>query len=112
MRLLTAFLIGALCLGAPLAAQTVPQSKAEISRSVSPVVKAAAPAVVNIYTKTVVSNPARSAREAFFRQFYGIPEERVSSSLGSGVIVGEDGVVVTNNHVIDGATLAIIYCHD
>ncbi|MEL6753182.1 MAG: Do family serine endopeptidase [Pseudomonadota bacterium] len=84
--------------------ERVPVSQGEITLTFAPLVRDSSPAVVNIYTKTVVSNPARSAREAFFRQFYGIPEERVSSSLGSGVIVGEDGVVVTNNHVIDGAT--------
>jgi len=84
--------------------ERVPLTQGEITLTFAPLVKQSSPAVVNIYTKTVVSSPARSAREAFFRQFYGIPDERVSSSLGSGVIVGEDGVVVTNNHVIDGAT--------
>jgi Do/DeqQ family serine protease len=84
--------------------ERVPLTQGEITLTFAPLVKQSSPAVVNIYTRTVVSSPARSAREAFFRQFYGIPDERVSSSLGSGVIVGEEGVVVTNNHVIDGAT--------
>lgn len=85
-------------------APQVPSSQAEINLSFAPLVREASPAVVNVYTRTVVSTPARSAREAFFRQFYGLPSEQVSNSLGSGVIVGEDGVIVTNNHVIDGAT--------
>ena len=86
-------------------APQVPTSQAEINLSFAPLVREASPAVVNVFARTVVSTPGRSAREAFFRQFYGLPpSEQVSNSLGSGVIVGADGVIVTNNHVIDGAT--------
>ncbi|MEL6568671.1 MAG: Do family serine endopeptidase [Pseudomonadota bacterium] len=92
--------------------ERVPASQGEITLTFAPLVRETSPAVVNIYTKTVVSTPARSAREAFFRQFNGIPDERVSSSLGSGVIVGSDGVVVTNNHVIDGATELTVVLSD
>ncbi|MEM9740261.1 MAG: trypsin-like peptidase domain-containing protein, partial [Pseudomonadota bacterium] len=92
--------------------ERVPSSQGEISLTFAPLVRQTSPAVVNIYTKTIVSNPARSAREAFFRQFNGIPDERVSSSLGSGVIVGVDGVIVTNNHVIDGATELTVVLSD
>ena len=77
-----------------------PRSDADIKLSFAPVVKQTAPAVVNIYTsKTVqVSN-------SFYRFFFdrGMPRERVQRSLGSGVIVSDDGVIVTNNHVVGNA---------
>lgn len=108
-----AFFVAVAAGSLPATAETVrvPQSEAEVKLSFSPVVKAAAPAVVNIYTRKVVRRNVSSPllRDPFFRRFFGdmlprgIPQERVENSLGSGVIVGADGVVVTNNHVIAGA---------
>ena len=86
----------------------VPQSQAEISLSFAPVVRKAAPAVVNIYAKRVVNVRASPfSRDPFFEQFFrdfGTPRQRVQNSLGSGVILGDDGIVVSNYHVVGGAT--------
>jgi len=87
-----------------------PSSRAEVQLSYAPVVKQAAPAVVNIYTKRVVKTSRRSpfANDPFFQRFFGdsfggAPRERIERSLGSGVIVGAGGVIVTNHHVVEGA---------
>lgn len=86
----------------------VPQSPAEISLGFVPVVKSAAPAVVNIYARRVVetrSNPFMD--DPFFgRMFrdFGQSRPRVQNSLGSGVILSADGIVVSNHHVVGGST--------
>ncbi|WP_286009795.1 Do family serine endopeptidase [Salinicola avicenniae] len=70
-------------------------------------VNRAAPAVVNIYSSRVVeSNQHPLMSDPFFRQFYGnnVPQrQRMLSSLGSGVVVSEEGYILTNNHVINDA---------
>jgi len=94
------------------AAQTpraAPQSREELTLSYAPVVKRAAPAVVNVYASRVVQSRGSPFQDdPFFRRFFGgapgMPRERVQNSLGSGVIVSPDGVVITNNHVIENAT--------
>ncbi|MEL7258970.1 MAG: trypsin-like peptidase domain-containing protein [Pseudomonadota bacterium] len=99
-----------LVLGAPVLASEmrVPQSQAEISMGFVPVVKEAAPAVVNIYAKRVVnvrSSPFRN--DPFFSDLFrdfGSTRQRVQNSLGSGVILSEDGIVVSNYHVVGMAT--------
>jgi Do/DeqQ family serine protease len=84
-----------------------PRSRNEMMMSFSPLVKATAPAVVNVYADRMVQRRSLPfAGDPFFEQFFGqrIPNrtER-QSSLGSGVIVEARGIVVTNNHVIEGA---------
>jgi len=67
--------------------------------SFAPIVKTVAPAVVNVYAVGVV----RQQVDPFWSMFYGIqPRQQVQKSLGSGVIVRPNGIVVTNNHVIEG----------
>lgn len=98
------------------APRVVPQSMAEVNLSFAPVVDRAAPAVVNIYTRRVVQQRSPFAGDPFFERFFGggfdAPRERVHNSLGSGVIVSPDGVVVTNNHVIQGMTEIKVVLND
>ena len=91
----------------------VPQSRAEIGLSFAPIVSRTAPAIVNVYAMRAV--PARRGPglmdDPFFRRFFGAPQgpgfggpnERMQRSLGSGVLVDPSGLLVTNNHVIEGA---------
>ncbi|PTX50981.1 Do/DeqQ family serine protease [Gemmobacter caeni] len=89
-------------------ADTVPGSQAEITMSFAPVVKAATPAVVNIYATVVVQRRETPfAGDPFFEQFFqdfGRVTPRVQNSLGSGVIVSPEGIVVSNYHVVGQAT--------
>ncbi len=88
-----------------------PVNGAEMKMSFAPVVRKAAPAVVNVYSRRVV----RQQVDPFWQMFgggMGIPQERIAQSLGSGAIVRADGVVVTNNHVIEGGQEIMVVLGD
>jgi serine protease Do len=82
-----------------------------VGLSYAPVVKRAAPAVVNIYSRKEVQTRGLTPLfdDPFFRRFFGEnfrfggPRSRIQNSLGSGVIVDSDGTIVTNHHVVAGA---------
>src|SRR6186713_2721538 len=86
----------------------VPTSAAEVRLSYAPVVKKAAPAVVNVYAARTVTARNPLFEDPFFRRFFGAPgmpgpNEQQQRSLGSGVLIDASGLVVTNHHVIEGA---------
>lgn len=100
----------ALCATAilPARAQIVPESPVHMQLSFAPVVKQAAPAVVNIYAQRIVAERASPfADDPFFGDLFrdfGQVTPRVQNSLGSGVILTTDGIVVSNFHVVGNAT--------
>jgi Do/DeqQ family serine protease len=90
-------------------ARQVPASDAQIKLSFAPVVSAVAPSVVNVYATRVEQQVVSPfASDPFFSRFFGEGQfqsrPRESRSLGSGVIVEAGGVILTNRHVIEGAT--------
>lgn len=91
----------------------VPLTRADVELSYAPLVREASPAVVNVYTKKTVTR-RDPMRDFFGRRFETGPgtRERVQNSLGSGVILSEDGVIVTNNHVIEGADEFLVVLSD
>jgi len=94
-------------LGAVASAQqrALPASVAQMQLSFAPIAQRASPAVVNVYADRTIT---AAYDNPFFLQF-GVPRERMERSLGSGVIVRADGVIVTNNHVIQGGqTLKVV----
>ena len=82
--------------------------------SYSAAVEVAAPAVVNVFTQRIIKQQQHPLlNNSFLRRFFDTkPNERMQSSLGSGVIMNPDGYILTNHHVINGASEIKISMHD
>jgi Do/DeqQ family serine protease len=110
----------ALLMACPGGAEEVPRSRTQITLTFAPVVRAAAPAVVNIYARKqqrrAYADPFSS--DPFFRFFFPdfggrpLPDDVPENSLGSGVIVDPGGLIVTNHHVIEDADEIMVVLSD
>ena len=81
--------------------RVVPSSVAAMKSSFAPVVRKAAPAVVNVGSKRIVRQRVDPFWDFFMGGGGGAPREQVQGSLGSGAIVRADGVIITNHHNIE-----------
>jgi len=102
----------------PVAAMsTTDENKAVSPTTFAPVVQKVMPSVVSVYSSRKIANDNRNLEplneDPFFRRFFGdqwpggdslIPGERQTRSMGSGVVMSADGYIVTNHHVVDGAS--------
>ena len=105
-KALTAVLIAAISVSGVAAQERRLPTQTELRLSYAPVVQHVAPAVVNVYAAKVVQNRNPLLDDPVFRRFFGVPGgggNQLQRSLGSGVIIDAAGLVVTNNHVIEGA---------
>ncbi len=121
VRILQVFAVLCVLVGFGAFAQerTIPQSTEELAFSFAPIVKKTSPAVVNIYTKRkVIQRVSPFMADPLFEQFFGnmgqrgLSREQVQSSLGSGVIIEGDGLIITNAHVVKGAEEIMVVLKD
>ena len=99
---------------APRALPATPSSMGQVQLTFAPVVRRVTPAVVNVYARSIVQQVNPFFNDPLFSQLFGNPEmrQRVQQSLGSGVIVRADGLILTNNHVVAGGTDIIVALSD
>ena len=98
VALTVTLLLSSLLSPAPAQERRVPGSLNEIRLSYAPIVQRAAPTVVNVYAAKTVATQNPFGDDPIFRRFFGAPGgEKVQRSLGSGVLVDQSGLVVTNS---------------
>ena len=93
---------------APAQPRIVPATRADAIASYAPIVRRSSSAVVNVYARSI--QRGRVAID-FFGGAFRMPD-RASQSQGSGVVVRDDGIIVTNNHVVEGATELVVVLGD
>ena len=99
-------------LNLPGSNKVVPNNQLQMQLSFAPVVKDTAPAVVNVFTSRTVRTRQRVSFFDMMRDMGRGPKESVQNSLGSGVIVRDSGIIVTNAHVVKGADELRIVLND
>jgi serine protease Do len=123
MKLRTALLLFALSISCKPAAQSLPERSRPAAPTIPPTVSAqrrtpivvvahnVLPSVVNIQTEATIR---RRSADPFFDPFgvFGGGRDRTSQSLGSGFVWSNDGIIVTNNHVVEGASRITVNFHD
>jgi Do/DeqQ family serine protease len=106
LRTLVALLVSTVVVAPALAQDRFVPTQGQLRASYAPIVQHVQPAVVNVYAAKIVQNRNPFLDDPIFRRFFGAPgqqPEQMQRSLGSGVMVDPSGLVVTNNHVIEGA---------
>lgn len=106
LRALFALLVSSFVVAPALAQDRFVPTQGQLRASYAPIVQHVQPAVVNVYAAKIVQNRNPILDDPIFRRFFGGPgqqPEQMQRSLGSGVMVDPSGLVVTNNHVIEGA---------
>jgi Do/DeqQ family serine protease len=106
LRALFALLVSTFVVAPAVAQDRFVPTQGQLRASYAPIVQHVQPAVVNVYAAKIVQNRNPFLDDPIFRRFFGGPgqqPEQMQRSLGSGVMVDPSGLVVTNNHVIEGA---------